>query len=58
MTPTEKAFSELFESADKIRHWHDSLEGMTVSKRSVFELWETLNKHRQLNEKIKKAEKK
>lgn len=49
MTPEEKAFKEVFDAADFIRHWHDSGkdgEGIIVSAKAVRRLNETLEEHR------------
>lgn len=47
----ESAFIELFDKAACIRHWHNTGkndEGMIVSSESVYELWEVLDKYRDL----------
>lgn len=50
-TVIESAFIELFDKAACIRHWHNTGkndEGMIVSSESVYELWEVLDKYRDL----------
>jgi hypothetical protein len=45
----ESAFIEIFDKADCIKHWHNrgkNDEGMVVSSKSVYELWEVLEKYR------------
>lgn len=45
------AFIELFDKAACIQHWHNTGkndEGMVVSSESVYELWEVLEKYRDL----------
>lgn len=47
----EIAFIEIFDKAACIQHWHNTGkndEGMVVSSESVYELWEVLNKYRDL----------
>lgn len=45
----ESAFIEVFDKADCIQHWHNTGkndEGMVVSSKKVYELWEVLDKYR------------
>ena len=45
----ESAFIEVFDKASCIQHWHNTGkndEGMIVSSKHVFELWEVLEKYK------------
>jgi len=47
----ESAFIELFDKAACIQHWHNTGkndDGMVVSSEKVYELWEVLDKYRDL----------
>jgi len=45
----KSAFKEVFDKATCIQHWHDAEnDGMVVSSKHVRELWEVLEKYRDL----------
>ncbi len=57
MNELELAFIELFDKASCIRHWHNvgrNDEGMIVSSKRVMQLWDVLEKYRDLRNKLEK----
>ena len=51
----EKAFTELFDTADCIQHLHDTEDGVVVSKAHISMLWDKLNEYRELRDKLKQV---